>query len=128
MGLRILVADDAGFVRELLIQACESLGYQIVGEAANGQEAIEMAFKHKPDVILMDLVMPHFNGLEATEKILEVLPNTDIVACSSMDDEVTLEQSMQKGCKAFLRKPFTKQSISGVFQQIASQRKGMKHA
>lgn len=128
MSIRVLVADDVGFVRDLLIQSCEALGFIVVGEATNGEEAISMARIHKPDIILMDLVMPHFNGLEATEKILEELPNTDIIACSSMDDEVTLNRALQKGCKAFLRKPFNQQSLSSVFQQIENQRKGMKHA
>lgn len=128
MATRILIADDAGFVRELLTQACEALGFIVVGEARNGEEAIEKALFFKPDVILMDLVMPHFNGLEATTQILEKLPFVDIIACSSMDDEITLQQAIDKGCKAFLRKPFTRQSLTSVFQQIESQRKGMKHA
>lgn len=127
-SIRILIADDAGFVRELLTQACEALGFTVVAEAANGSEAVELALKHKPDVILMDLVMPHYNGLEATEMILGHLPNTDIIACSSMVDETTMQQAQAKGCRAFLRKPFTRQSLLSVFRQISEQRKGMKHA
>ncbi|MEZ0392513.1 MAG: response regulator [Pseudobdellovibrionaceae bacterium] len=128
MAVRILIADDAGFVRELLTQACEALGFVVVGEARNGEEAIQMALQRKPDIILMDLVMPKYNGLEATEQILAQLPNIDIIACSSMDDEITLQQALNKGCRAFLRKPFTKQSILSVFRQIKDQRKGMKNA
>ena len=128
MSLRILIADDAGFVRELLTQACESLGYVVVGEAAHGEQTIEMAEMYKPDVILMDLVMPRYNGLEAARKILETRPETAIVACSSMDDEVTLQQAQEAGCKAFLRKPFTRQSLKQVFMQIESLKKGSKHA
>jgi YesN/AraC family two-component response regulator len=128
MAIRVLIADDVGFVRELLTEACEALGFVVVGEAANGEEAIRLALRFKPDIVLMDLVMPHYNGLEAAEKILEELPTTDIIACSSLDDELTLQRALQKGCKAFLRKPFSKQSISSVFQQIQIQRDGMKHA
>jgi len=128
MGIRVLIADDAGFVRELLTQACEALGFIVVAEAKNGQEAIELALRHKPDVIVMDLVMPHYNGLEAAEQILNQLPDTDVIACSSMDDETTLQQAQAKGCRAFLRKPFNKQSLLSVFRQIADQRKGIKHA
>jgi YesN/AraC family two-component response regulator len=128
MSLRVLIADDAGFVRELLTQACEALGYRVVGEATNGEEAISMALRLKPDLILMDLVMPHFNGLEATEKILERLPDTDIIACSSMADDVTLKAALEKGCRAFLKKPFSKQSVSSVFRQLGDLRKGVKHA
>ena len=128
MNLKILIADDVGFVRELLIEACESLGYTIIGEATDGDEAIHMALKLRPDVIIMDLVMPKYNGLEATERILEVLPATDIIACSSMDDRNTLRSAMARGCKAFLRKPFNRQSLMSVFQQIEIQRTEVKHA
>lgn len=128
MSLRVLIADDAGFVRELLTQACEALGYKVVGEAMNGEEAIAMALRLRPDIVLMDLVMPHFNGLEATEKIIERLPDVDIIACSSMADDVTLQAALNKGCKAFLKKPFSKQSVSSVFRHLGDLRKGVKHA
>lgn len=128
MSIRVLIADDAGFVRELLKQACEALGFLVVAEAKSGEEAIQLALKHKPDVIVMDLVMPHYNGLEAAEQILLKLPNVEIIACSSMDDEATLREAQEKGCRAFLRKPFNKQSILSVFRQIEDQRRGMKHA
>lgn len=128
MSLRILIADDAGFVRDLLTQACESLGYIVVGEAAHGEQVIEMAATYKPDVIIMDLVMPRYNGVEATQKILETLPETVIIACSSMDDETTLKQAQDVGCQAFLRKPFTRQNLKFIFHQIESQRRGSRHA
>lgn len=128
MSSRVLIADDSGFVRELLAQACEALGYRVIAEASNGSEAIEMAKLYQPDIVVMDLVMPHYNGIEASLQILEKLPNVSIIACSSLDDEATLQKAMQAGCKAFLRKPFSRQSILSVFQQIDTQRKGMKHA
>lgn len=128
MSNRVLIADDAGFVRDLLIQACESLGMVVVGEAKTGEEAIKMALTLKPDIIVMDLVLPKYNGLEATEQILNQIPGIDIIACSSMDDETTLQQAQAKGCRAFLRKPFNRQSIQSVFRQIQDQRKGVKHA
>ena len=128
MGYRILIADDAGFVRELLAQACESMGHVVIGEAVNGNEVVKLAQEMRPDLIIMDLVMPQLNGIQATEKILELMPDIEIIACSSMDDEATLLLAMNKGCKAFLRKPFTKQSLTSVLKQIESQRRGLKHA
>lgn len=128
MSIRVLIADDVGFVRELLTQACEALGFVVVGEAVDGAEVIQMARELKPDIVLMDLVMPKYNGVEATVQILETNPEIYIVACSSMDDKTTLQQAAAKGCRAFLRKPFTKQSILSVFQQIETQKRGSKHA
>ena len=123
-----MIADDAGFVRDLLREACLSLGFQVVGEARDGREVVDMASRLRPDVIVMDLVMPYWNGLEATEKVVEIRPGTHIIACSSMDDELTIKQAADKGCQAFLRKPFSKQSIQSVFQQIEIQRRGVEHA
>lgn len=128
MATRVLIADDVGFIRELLTQACEAMGFIVLGEAIDGDEVIQMALTLKPDIILMDLVMPKFNGLEATERILEKLPDTCIIACSSIDDEVTLLRVEKMGCKAFLRKPFSKQSLMSVFQQIEMQKGVMKNA
>ncbi len=128
MATRVLIADDVGFIRELLTQACEAMGFIVLGEAIDGDEVIQMAFDLKPDIILMDLVMPKFNGLEATERILEKLPDTCIIACSSIDDDVTLSRVEKMGCKAFLRKPFSKQSLMSVFQQIEMQKGVMKNA
>lgn len=124
----VLIADDAGFVRELLINACEQLGYQVIGEAADGLQAIEMAKNLKPDIIFMDLVMPKINGLEATVKILEILPEVFIIGCSSLDDEFTLKQVNDKGCRAFLRKPFNLNQIKIIFDQMQMIKKEIKHA
>ncbi len=128
MALRVLIADDAGFVRELLTQACNALGVVVVGEAVHGDHVVEMAEMFRPDVVIMDLVMPRMNGLEATQRIHEILPDVTVVACSSMDDDITLKQAEAAGCKAFLRKPFTRQSLKVIFQQIETQRKESKHA
>jgi two-component system, chemotaxis family, chemotaxis protein CheY len=128
MATRVLIADDVGFVRELLTQACEALGYLVIGEAVDGAEVIEMAMHLRPDIILMDLVMPKFNGLEATERILKELPETRIIACSSIDDEMTLLRTEQMGCSAFLRKPFTRKSLMRAFQQVESQKGLVKNA
>lgn len=128
MATRVLIADDVGFIRELLIQVCEAMGFLVIGEAIDGEEAIRLALELKPDIVLMDLVMPKFNGLEATQRILEKLPDICIIACSSIDDKVTLSRVQEMGCKAFLRKPFSKQSLMSVFQQIELQKGVLKNA
>lgn len=128
MATRVLIADDVGFVRELLTQACEALGFFVLGEAVDGEEVIRMAKQLKPDIILMDLVMPKFNGLEAAEKILEECPDICIIACSSIDDKATLARAEQIGCRAFLRKPFSRQSLMSVFRQVDLQKGAIKNA
>ena len=125
----ILLAEDHTIVREGLkaLLKLES-DFEVVGEAENGRQAVAMTAELRPDVIVMDLVMPKFNGLEATEKILEKYPDIHIIACSSLDDETTINQASEKGCLAFLRKPFNKSSVKSVFQQLEYSKRGQKHA
>lgn len=121
MTLNILVVDDAAFIREALIQICQMGGHIVVGEAANGQEAIEKATKLKPDVVLMDLVMPVKNGIEASREILEIWPQTKILACSSVDQEFLIAKSEQVGCVGFIAKPFKKQEIIESLRNLSLQ-------
>jgi two-component system chemotaxis response regulator CheY len=121
MTLNILVVDDAAFIREALIQICQLSGHIVVGEATNGQEAIDKATKLKPDVIIMDLVMPEKNGIEASREILEVWPNTKILACSSVDQEFLIAKAEQVGCVGFIAKPFKKQDIVDSLRNLSIQ-------
>jgi two-component system, chemotaxis family, chemotaxis protein CheY len=111
MSFNILVVDDAAFIREALIQICREAGHHVVGEASNGIEAVEKAVALKPNVILMDIVMPLKNGVEAAAEILEKLPRVKIIACSTVDQEFMAKKALQVGCVSFISKPFKKKDI-----------------
>lgn len=117
---RVLLCDDAGFVREILSQAVRELGHEVIGEARDGFEVIDRAVQLKPDVILMDLVLPLKNGAEAAMDIRRMLPGIKIVAISTVDEEFLKRKALDTGCDAYISKPFTKAQLKLVFSQLGS--------
>jgi CheY-like chemotaxis protein len=103
--LRVLLADDHEIVREGLISLLsEEGGIQVVGEAANGREAVDLADQLMPDVVIMDVSMPLINGDEATRQIKQHLPKTRIVALSMFDEPETIERMYAAGAEAYVLK------------------------
>ena len=118
MSLRVLIVDDAGFIRHLLAKVITDLGHHVVAEARTGTEAVTMISKMQIDVVLMDLVLPEKNGVEATMAARELKPNLPIVAMSTMDDAYIQHQAMQAGCYDYLHKPFSAESVGEVLARI----------
>jgi DNA-binding NarL/FixJ family response regulator len=103
--IRILLADDHAMVRKgfgLILSTQKDLS--IVGEAGNGKEALELAEKLQPDVIVMDVAMPELNGIEATRRIMAVVPRTRILALSMHKDSVYVREILRAGAKGYLLK------------------------
>ena len=105
--LRLLVADDAAFIREIIRHVAEKNDITIVGEARDGEEAVALALQTKPDVILMDIIMPRKSGIDATKEILAKLPNTRVIAFSTADQETMVIRAMEAGCTSYMVKPFS---------------------
>lgn len=110
-NVRLLVADDAPFIREIVRLVMEKNSIDLVGEAVDGQDAIEKALALRPDVILMDIIMPRLSGIEATKEILAKLPKTKIVAFSTADQETMVMRALEAGCCDFLVKPFKAEDL-----------------
>ncbi|MES2768535.1 MAG: response regulator [Bdellovibrionota bacterium] len=106
MSQKVLIVDDAAFVREVLTQILQKHGFEVIGEAQNGTEAVEMAASLKPDLILMDIVMPVKSGIQATEEILKTNPKMPIIACSTEGSEAMISRAIGAGCVDFVVKPF----------------------
>jgi len=103
--VRVLVADDQGIVREglmTLLQATD--GIEPVAGAADGAEAVRLAARHRPDVILMDLRMPNLDGVEATRQIRAAQPDTEVVVLTTHDDEVSILDALRAGARGYLTK------------------------
>jgi DNA-binding NarL/FixJ family response regulator len=109
--LKLLVVDDAPFIREIVKQAVVGSPIELVGEASDGEEAVTMALAKRPDVILMDIIMPKKNGIDATKEILKNHPRAKIVAFSTVDQEAMIVKAMDAGCCAYLNKPFTTEDL-----------------
>jgi response regulator NasT len=105
-SLRLLIADDEEVVRKTLVGICESLGHQIVGQAANGQEAVELAALTGPDLVLLDIRMPVLGGLDAAKAILEKA-TVPIVIVTGHTDHALITDAARLGVFSYLVKPIT---------------------
>ena len=123
MALKILVVDDAAFIRELLIQICQTQNWQVVGEARDGQEAVTLAKSLKPDVVIMDLIMPEKNGIDATKEILAENPTSKIIACSTVDETNLVMRALDAGCSNYIVKPFENNKVIEVINSAMGDKK-----
>ena len=108
---KLMIVDDAPFIREVVRQIAEAKNIEVIGEAENGEEAVTMALKLKPDVILMDVVMPKKSGIEAAREIKEKMPQIKIIACSTVDQDAMVMKAIESGCSDFVPKPFEKEQL-----------------
>ena len=106
MAKRILITDDALFMRVTLKNILVQNGYEVVGEAANGQESVEMYERLRPDLVTMDITMPEMDGLAALRAIRESDPQARVVMCTAMGQKSVLIEAIQAGAKEFIVKPF----------------------
>lgn len=116
-NIRILVADDTTLIRRLLAaQLAREPGFEVVGEAEDGRQAVEMARTQRPDVVLMDLNMPHLNGTEATERILAQQPHVRVILLTAHEDLASLGRL--SGAAESLNKSHTPQQIADAIRRV----------
>ena len=95
--LNVLIVDDAPFIRDILKHILVRSGHVVIGEAEDGVQAVAMALEKKPDLVIMDIVMPNMTGVQATKEILAKLPKTKVIACSTLDQDNMLMKVMEAG-------------------------------
>jgi two-component system chemotaxis response regulator CheY len=103
---RVLVVDDAAFMRKMIGDALTGGGHQIVGEAGNGIEAVQRYQELRPEVMTLDITMPEKDGLTALREIFAVDPGAKVVMCSALGQESKVLESIKLGAKDFVVKPF----------------------
>ncbi|MCU0847355.1 MAG: response regulator [Spirochaetes bacterium] len=108
---RILVVDDANFMRRLVITTLVPLGHEIVGEAENGFKAVTMYRSQKPDIVTMDITMKEKDGISAAEEILKMDPNARIIMVTAMGQRDLLSRAIAIGVRDFVVKPFTPERL-----------------
>lgn len=117
--IRILVADDQALVREGLVTLLSlAPGIEVVGAAADGEEAVAMVAKWRPDVVLMDLRMPRCDGVEATRRIRAEHPGTQVIALTTYDDDRSILSAVQAGARGYLTKDSTSQEIRRAIEAV----------
>jgi response regulator NasT len=104
MSVRILVAEDEALIRMDLVEMLQEAGYEVVAEAANGQEAVDLAFKHKPDLAILDVKMPVLDGISAAERIIEWAP---VLMLTAFSQKELIDRARDAGVMAYVVKPFT---------------------
>ena len=115
---RVLVADDASFMRQMIREIVEAEGHQVVAEASDGIEAIEQFKKHHPDVVTMDIVMPRRSGIDAVKGIIEADPTACVVMCSALGQETLVQEALQAGARDFIVKPFKPDAVTATLRKV----------
>ncbi|MGN5650300.1 response regulator [Bacillus sp. Brlt_9] len=118
MSKTVLLVDDAPFIRKMLGDILKKDGYEIVGEAKNGIEAVELYQELNPDIVTMDITMPLKGGIEALEEILEIDENATVVMCSAMGQDTYSKKAYEIGAKEFIIKPFKPDAVLKVFSTL----------
>lgn len=118
--LRLVMADDHTMLREGLRRALVERGLDVVGEAADGEEAVRLADAHRPDVILMDVSMPVMDGVEATRRVRERFPDTQVVMLTMHADHGVLDRAIRAGAAGYLVKDCTIDEVVRTVRQAAS--------
>jgi len=111
LGKKIMLVDDSNFARNMLKDILTKQGYDIVGEARNGREAVELYDQIKPDLVTMDIAMPELDGVDALNKILAANPAARIIIISSANSREIVKHAVQDGALDFVVKPFTKNRL-----------------
>jgi two-component system, chemotaxis family, chemotaxis protein CheY len=115
---RLLVVDDALFMRKLICGVATEAGWEVVGEAGNGAEGVSLYQQHRPDLVTMDLVMPIMGGLEALRQIRALDPEAKVVVVTALDQKQALMDSIRDGAIDFIVKPFARQRVLALLSKV----------
>jgi two-component system chemotaxis response regulator CheY len=117
---RVLVVDDAVFMRKVVSDALLKGGHEIIGEAANGQEAVERFQELKPEVMTLDITMPEKDGLAALKEIIAMDPQARVVMCSALGQESKVLEAIKAGAKDFVVKPFQPDRVLSAIEKAVA--------
>ena len=116
---RIFVVDDSFFMREMLKDILTKASFEIVGEAADGLEALEKLRDVDTDIVILDIAMEHMNGLETLQRLREIKPEIKVIMCSAMGQKPIVKEALENGAKDFIIKPFTHHKVIETIRKIA---------
>lgn len=121
MSKRVLLVDDALFMRATIKRILESAGYTIIGEAENGEVAVYKYNELKPDLVIMDITMPVMDGIAATKTIVNADPNAKVIMCTALGQQNLVIEAIKAGAKDYIVKPFVPaRVIEGVSKVLTA--------
>lgn len=118
---RLLIVDDSMVVRQRIMRLCTSQNIPnitIIGQAANGVQALTLAREYAPDLITMDLTMPEVDGVTCIGELAQLLPETRILVISALSDKITALRAVQRGAHGFIHKPFRDEEITRALREL----------
>jgi two-component system chemotaxis response regulator CheY len=115
---KVLIVDDAAFMRAAIRKILERNGYAVAGEAGDGEAGIRKYKELRPDIVTMDITMPTMSGLEALKKIMEFDPGAKVVMITAMGQEHLVMEAVVSGAKSFIVKPFTEEHMMMTLKKI----------
>ena len=118
---KILIVDDAAFMRMMIKDILTKNGYEIAAEAENGQKAVEKYQETNPDLVLMDITMPEMDGIQALKNIKEVDAGAKVIMCSAMGQQAMVIEAIQSGAKDFIVKPFQADRVLEAVKKVVGQ-------
>ncbi len=118
MSNTVLVCDDAIFMRTMINDILSQAGFEVVGEAETGLQAVEKYQQLKPDLVTMDIVMPDMGGIDAVREIIKVDPEARILMCSAMGQQALVVEAIQAGAKDFVVKPFQPSRVLEAVERV----------
>ncbi len=118
MSHTVLVCDDAIFMRTMISDILSQAGYEVVGEAETGTQAVERFKELNPDLVTMDIVMPDMGGIDAVREIVKITPSAKVLMCSAMGQQALVIEAIQAGAKDFVVKPFQPSRVLEAVQRV----------
>lgn len=118
MNSTVLICDDAIFMRTMIGDILRQAGFQVVGEAENGQQAVDKYRELRPDFVTMDIVMPEMGGIDAVREIVREDPQAKILMCSAMGQQALVIEAIQAGARDFVVKPFQPSRVLEAVQRV----------
>jgi two-component system chemotaxis response regulator CheY len=118
MAKKIMIVDDAAIMRMMLKNILTSSGYEVVGEASNGKEAVGKYEELHPDIVTMDITMPEMDGIKALKAIRVLDPQAKVVMCSAMGQKSLVLEAIEAGALNFIVKPFDEAKVKEVVGKI----------
>jgi two-component system chemotaxis response regulator CheY len=116
--MKLLVVDDSNVIRRQIKRALSLNDVDIIGDAANGVDAVNSFRSHQPELVTMDLTMPELDGLKCIEQIMAINPHTRILVISALADKATAIEALKKGAQGFLCKPFNEMELNEALQEL----------
>lgn len=114
MCAKVLIVDDSVLMRRMIGETLAAAGWEVVGEAGDGREAVEKYRELQPDAVTMDIVMPETNGIQALEEILEIDPQARVVVVSALNQTRMISEAIRKGAHDFIAKPFLPEQLQNT--------------